>query len=426
MENTATIEVHEERRSAASAPPVQSGGRTIDGFFRSRTTTVPRGTVPAPASNSIATLATPNSSVPSAPEVRPRTAPAKHTSRNVNHTQAHTPQIARVRTIEVSHAAAPQQELTVHRGLPNHVRHRAIQRSRTLRRDAVPAPMRSTHNLLSPKSAIPHKVPGLIATKKSADRIDPDRLARASSTARSPLVARHALHGHPIVPTFASLAVQPMPTPAAPPVAPPPTPGNDGVPPAPAPQYGNKPASGNGPADMFEHALANANNFVDLQAHKARYRKKARVHVASMLAGSLALIVVATVIAYQNSPAMQLKVATVKAGVNAYMPNFAAAGFRYNGVHAGDSKLTFGFKGTTGAYQLTQTNTNLSDADMIQNIGSTDASGTPIYQIVLAGNTVVYRFSNTNATWVSNGKWYTVSGTNALTNQQVQSIVQHV
>jgi hypothetical protein len=195
------------------------------------------------------------------------------------------------------------------------------------------------------------------------------------------------------------------------------------VPVTPAPQPDNKPER---PVDIFEHALANADHYVDVRSHRAHYQKKARAHVASMLAGSLALIVIATVIAYQNSPVMQLRFASVEAGISTHMPNFAAAGFSYDGVRAGDSKLTFGFRGNAGTYQLTQTNTDLSDADMIQTIGSTDASGAPIYQVVMAGNTMVYRFNNTNATWVSNGKWYTVSGSNALSDQQVKAIVQHV
>ena len=58
-------------------------------------------------------------------------------------------------------------------------------------------------------------------------------------------------------------------------------------------------------------------------------------------------------------------------------------------------------------------------------IGSTNASGTPAYQVVLAGNTVVYRFNNTSATWVSGGNWYTLSGSSAISDGQVKAIVQH-
>jgi len=210
--------------------------------------------------------------------------------------------------------------------------------------------------------------------------------------------------------------------PSIPAAAPSPVPGNGDIPAAPAPQPTNKPT----PTDIFEHALVNANNFVDLHAHKAHYKKKVHTHVASMALGSLALIIIAAFVAYVNNPALQLKVASLHAGVSARMPNFAAAGFSYNGVRAGDGKLTMGFKGQGGDYQLTQTDTNLSDSDMIQNVGATDASGMPTYSAVKAGDVTVYRLSNTNATWVSGGKWYTVTGTGVLTNDQVKSLVQHI
>jgi hypothetical protein len=109
------------------------------------------------------------------------------------------------------------------------------------------------------------------------------------------------------------------------------------------------------------------------------------------------------------------------------MPNFAAAGFSFDGIRAGNGKLTYGIKNNTGSdYQLTQANTNLSDYDMIQSISATDATGTPVYTVVKAGTVNVYRFSNTNATWVTNGKWYTVTGTSVLTDTQVKSLVQHI
>lgn len=431
MENTGTIEANERRYDTAtgtvldvaSAPLLRSSGRNIDGFFRPRTTTTPRVAPSKHVQDSIASM------VPSAPEIRkvlsvgskPR-ATHSSASRSVNHTRAHTPQAAKTRVIHVSHDAASTQQLTVRRGQPNHVHHHATQHSQTLRRDSVPTPKPSTHNLLRPNGHLQHESPSLIAHKQSAENIDIERLARAQNAAKSPLVARHATASPTVLPTFASLAVQqPSPGPTAPPVVPPPTPDNGSLPPAPAPQTDNK------PVDIFTHAIANANNFVDPETHKAHYRKKARTHVVSMLAGSLALIVIATFIAYQNSPAMQLKVASVKAGISAHMPNFAAAGFAYNGVRAGDSRIIFGFRGTGGTtYQLTQTNTDFNDADMIQAIGSANANGTPTYQVVMADGTMVYRFSNTNATWVSDGEWYTVNGRGALTDQQVKSIVQHV
>jgi hypothetical protein len=185
----------------------------------------------------------------------------------------------------------------------------------------------------------------------------------------------------------------------------------------PAPQPNNK------PLDIFEHALMNASHYVDVQAHHARFRLQTRHHLTSMAAGTLALLVIAGFAAYQNTPGLQFKVASMHAGVATHMPNFKAAGFAFNGVKANGSKLTVGFSSVSGNYQLTQSPTNLTGSDMIDSVGATDASGTPDYQTLQAGDTTVYRLSNTSASWVLHGTWYTVSGSNYLTDGQLQSLV---
>lgn len=415
-----TIEVNGKRYDAvsgevlgiASAPTLHTTGRNIDGFFRPRALTIPTAKTP-PVKDSVATL----TAVPSsAPEIKvPKPTESR---RRVNHAKPHQPQHATSRTIRVSQPTTIAHSFKVRRGGPNHLKHHAAQHSRTLRRDTVPAPQLSTHNLLKPKSELQHAAPSTIVVKTSAANIDSERLARAQNASKSPMIAHHGAIPHHVAPMIAPVAVQP--TPSAPPTTPAPAPNTGVAPSVPPPQRTN------GPTDIFEHALANADHFVDTKSHSAHYKKKVHTHVASMALGSLALIIIAAFVAYQNNPALQLKVASLKAGVSASMPNFAAAGFHYNGVEAGDGKLMVGFQGKSGDYQLTQTDTNLSGSDMIQSISSTDATGTPTYTAVQAGNVTVYRFSNTTATWVSGGKWYTVSGTGALSNDQVKSLVQHV
>lgn len=279
------------------------------------------------------------------------------------------------------------------------------QPSITLMRQAVKPPKASFKSHTRVAASLMHKTPSLIATKRSAYSLDEQRLERAKQTSRSPQVSRHASTHHVAV-QFAPLAVKPAPA------KPEPT----------DPQ----PRSATNPVDIFEHALANASHYVDVRVHRAHFKKKRRTHLVSLTAGGLAMIVIAGFAAYQNSPSLQLKVASMESGVSAHMPNFKAAGFAYNGAKAGDGKLTVGFKGKQGSYELTQQTTNLSSDDMLQTIAATDASGYPTYATVKAGDTTVYRFSNTDATWVSSGKWYSVSGTSALTDSQVTTLVNNL
>lgn len=405
MKSKSTIEVNGKTYDAvtgkvlgaASAPQLRSG-QNIDGFFRSRTSAAQVLKSP-PIADKLTVLGSPHS------------APKPHRGRTVNHARAHTPEPAKTVGVRVTSSATHTQKLTVHRtpSNPNHAKAHATQHSKTLMRSAVKRPAPSFHKQANTLGTLQHAVPSLIVPKKSVVSLDSDRLVRAQQTGKSPLVAHHATQVRTIQPQLASLSVQPVPEPSATPPA---------TPPSPMPT--------NKPTDIFEHALMNASHFVDVQAHKAHFKKKARRHAVSMAAATLALVVIAGFAAYQNSTGLQFKIASMQAGFTTKMPNLDAAGFAYNGVKAGDSKLTVGFSGASGNYQLTEAPTNWSDQDMIQSVGATDASGKPLYETVQAGNVQVYRFDNTQATWVQNGQWYTVTGSGALSDSQVQSLVEHV
>lgn len=406
MKSKTTIEVNGKQYDAVTGAVVADGspiatprGHNIDGFFRSRTTSVPTRKSP-PVSDSITVLA--------APSPRPQKTPA----RGVNHTKRHTPEAAKTVEVRVKSGVHHSQKLTVRRTpiAPNHTKAVKPQHSQTLMRTAVKPPKPSFYKQAGTQSTLQHAVPSLIVNKKSVVSVDSSRLARAQQTERSPRISHHtAEQPASLLPQFGPLAVQPVPVK--------PEGHEPSTPPAPHPD--------NKPTDMFEHALANANHFVDIQSQKLHFRKKARRHVASMAAGTLALFVIAGFAFYQNSPGLQFKVASYHAGVATHMPNLSATGFAYEGARAENGKLVVGLSGASGNYRLSQEATNLSAQDLIQNIGATDASGYPDYRSVQSDDVTIYRFSNTDATWVRNGTLYTVNGSGNLTDQQVESLVRN-
>jgi hypothetical protein len=409
MKSKTTIEVNGKHYDAVTGAlinvagaPHPHRGQNIDGFFRSRTSTVPNQHTP-PIKDSITVLATP----------APAPKPHKQPGRTVNHAQRRQPQDTKTVSVRVKSGVQHSQKLTVHRSpvSPNHTKAVKQQSSQTLMRTAVKRPAPSFHKQAHTKATLQHTVPSLIVAKKSINTLDEARLARAQQAARSPLISHHT-GNQPVgvLPQFGPLSVVPVP------VKP------EGQEPAtpPAPQPSNK------PTDIFEHALANANHFVDLQSHKTHFRKKARRHAASMAAGTVALLLIAVFAFYQNSPGLQFKVASVHAGVTTHMPDLQAAGFAYNGAKADNGKLIVGFSNANGSYRLSQVNTNLSGQDVINNLGATDAGGNPDFTTVQADGTTVYRFGNTDALWVQDGTWYTVTGTGALTNDQVTALVRNI
>jgi hypothetical protein len=274
-------------------------------------------------------------------------------------------------------------------------------------RTAVKKPAPGLKKQIRVQTGLQRAVPAVITTKTSTYGIEPQRLARAHNVPRSQQISRFGAPVPKLAITVSHVPVQPPPKVTnEPPVTPAPQPANQ-------------------PLDMFEQALLGATHFVDLAAHKAHFRKKTRQHVASMTAGAAALLIIAGFAAYQNMPGLQLKVAGFKAGVaTAHTPDFKAAGFAFNGVDSNFGRLTIGLKQAGNNYELVQQNTNWSSSDMIQNISSIDASGAPDYETLQVGNTPVYRFSNTSATWIKDGNWYQLSG-GPLTSTQVQALVKN-
>ncbi len=185
------------------------------------------------------------------------------------------------------------------------------------------------------------------------------------------------------------------------------------------------PKPSNDPVDIFEKAVANANHYVDAHARHQSYKRKARLHIASMTAGVSAILLLAGFGAYQSLPGLQLSIAGVRAGVATAAPDFAASGFAYSGVSAHDGKRIIGLSNSQGQYQLIQQSTNWSDQDMIKEVSSVSANGDPNYSTLQAGDEKVYRLSNTHATWVKHGVWYQVTGDQALSDNQLTSLVKN-
>jgi hypothetical protein len=366
--STGTLLADVKPQLAPTAKTIRKAApKTVDGIFRTRTT-------------SAATAGRPS-------------APVK----------THKTVIAQAKTPRTT---PPGHQIRVTTAKPNPTVRHKLQGSHTLMRTSVKKPGPGLKKQIHVQSSLQRAIPAIIAPKTSVYSIEQHRLARSKSTPRSQQISRFAAPRPALAVSLSHVPVQPAPKVTNEPPA------------TPAPQPAHQ------PLDMFEQAMLGATHFVDLAAHKAHFKKKTRRHLASMTAGAAALLVIAGFAAYQNTPGLQLKVAGFKAGVaTAHTPDFKAAGFAYTGVQSSFGRLTIGLNQAGNDYELIQQNTNWSSDDMIQNISSIDASGEPDYQTLQVGNTPVYRFSNTSATWVKDGTWYQLNG-GPLTAPQIQSLVK--
>lgn len=296
---------------------------------------------------------------------------------------------------------------TAHRQ-PNHTKAHQPQASRILMRKAVKKPGPGLKRQVHVQSALSHSSAAIIPVKHSATQIDTKRLEAAKQVERSHKISRfHPIRDIPV--TYAAVPVQQVPEDKpgnTPPVTPPPVPTNK-------------------PEDIFEQAIERANSYVDLAAHRKHLTKKARRHAMSMSAGVLALLIIAAFGAYQNSPGLQLKVASLHAGVSTTMPNFTASGFAYNGVGHDQSRLIIGLKDGGKEYQLSEQKTNWTAQEMIDHISSIDESGQTNYATYTTDGYTVYKFGTNQATWVKDGVWYQVNGRENLTDTQLRALVHN-
>ncbi len=309
----------------------------------------------------------------------------------------------------VRHATVAKLPSTsVHHSTINHLKAHAAQPSRTLMRRAVKKPGQSLKRQVHVQGALTRPLPATIAVKHSAAQVDTERLRKAQEVPKHQRVNRFG------VPTEVSLKFADIPVRQAPdtipsndpPVTPPPTPTNK-------------------PTDIFEHAMHNATNFIDISAHRAHFKKVTRRHMLSAASGTLALLLIAGFAAYQNTPGLQLKLAGFRAGIATATPDFGATGFAYNGATADHSRLVIGLKNASGSYQLSEQKTNWSGQDMISQVSAVDASGQANYSTMQAAGNTVYRFGSTQATWVKDGIWYQVNGNQSLTDKQLAALVQN-
>lgn len=291
----------------------------------------------------------------------------------------------------------------------NHTGAHKPQHAKTLMRHAVTAPTPGLKKQMHPVHALTHEQQHVIPVKHAAQAVDSSRLHRAQHVEKNEQVRR--FHSpSPVKVTFTNVPVQSTPQDI---------PGTDEPAAAPPPTPTNK------PVDLFEQAVENANHYVDVAGHKVHMKKKARRHALSMVAGVFALFIIAGFALYQNSPGVQIKFASVRAGVATNAPNFAASGFAYAGAHADKSRLVIGMTNAGVNYTLTEQATNLSSEEMIDHVSAVDAGGTPNYTTVNAGASTVYRLGGSQATWVKDGVWYNVHSNQGISDQQLQTLVQN-
>jgi hypothetical protein len=273
------------------------------------------------------------------------------------------------------------------------VRHKT-ERSRTLMRHAVKKPAPPTKTASAP-SVQRHSAPHL--------DIDPKRVSRAQKIHKSHLVSRfgHAPGG--LKPQTSVLAVQPEPTLSEH---------------HPIPLEKTKPG-------RFQEAIDKATSHTEPHHRPAgrrqRLARKMRVssRVVNITAASLAVLLLAGFITYQNVPNLSMRIAATRAGVQGDLPGYEPAGFGLSGpIHYKRGQITFSYKSSSDQrkFQISQRNSGWDSATLLENYVAVNRRPYQTYQD--SGKTI-YIYEGDNATWVDGGIWYRIEGNSSLNNDQL-------
>ncbi len=266
--------------------------------------------------------------------------------------------------------------------------HRDPQRSKTLRRDIVKSPVHHA-------PAKPH-----VAPKKAVEK--------------SPLVHKFAPHPHkqhvPVAQSHTDHVVAPI------------------VAKTHAAVHAKKSAGAHAPQakssrELKEHMIAESLKKAPTShaPHKAKKSRRAPLHVSSVVAACLGVLLLGGYLSYINMPNLSVRVAAAQAGLDAHYPGYTPSGYRFDGpVAYSNGRVTLSFEATggQGSYTIDQQKSTWDSQAVLDNYV---VAQTNEYNVNDTQGLTIYTYKN-SAAWVNRGVLYTINGDAPLKTEQVVRI----
>lgn len=182
------------------------------------------------------------------------------------------------------------------------------------------------------------------------------------------------------------------------------------------------------PKDIFQAAIDAAKSH-EQQKHKKRHvhhrvAHKLRISPVSVLVLSFGFValVAGSIYAYTNVPDVAVKVASVRSGVDASLPEYQPAGYSIaSPISYNSGEITLQYKSNSDDrnFEVTQRNSSWNSETLRENfISSNDKT----YQTLQQNGRTIYIYDGTNATWVDGGVWYDIKGKTSLNSDQLLRI----
>lgn len=178
----------------------------------------------------------------------------------------------------------------------------------------------------------------------------------------------------------------------------------------------------------FTNALQKANTHQNakLAKPKLRARTAKKLGTTSRLITigsiSLAVVLLAGFVAYQNVPNFAMRTAATRAGFSATLPGYTPSGFAMDGaIKASPGQVTVSFRSNSDdrSYQVDQKPSNWTSQSLLTNHVAVNNQA---YQTYEEKGKTIYIYNGSDATWVNGGVWYQVNGQSSLNTDQLLQI----
>lgn len=169
--------------------------------------------------------------------------------------------------------------------------------------------------------------------------------------------------------------------------------------------------------DALDRAPSKARRPLKLKKQRSKVTKFTRTATAA-----LALVLLGGYLTYLNMPAVSTQIAASQAGINAKYPSYSPTGYNLSGPVTYDSgmvKMKFAANAGPQGYTITEERSNWDSTAVREN--QVQPSVGQDYDTIQANGLTIYTYAQ-NATWVSGGILYTITGDAKLSPTQVQRI----
>lgn len=173
-------------------------------------------------------------------------------------------------------------------------------------------------------------------------------------------------------------------------------------------------------------AIAHASRHMEPKTRKKQVRaskpSSARTRRLSLASAALAFMIFSGYLTYLYMPNLTTRVAAAQAGIDAEYPSYQPSGYRLSGPVAyqpGEVSMKFAANAGPASYTLTQRRSAWDSTAVLDRYVEPNAKNN--YSATRVNGLTVYTY-DTNAAWVNDGIFYTISGNAPLSSDQVQRI----